>query len=281
MSSRRALAVVFVLGAAAMVFAATRFARDMREPARRSSAAESTEGASAERIALRFYKNPAAVADFTVRDLDGRTISLASLRGKVTIVNFWATWCGPCRAEIPDLVALQQKYKDQLQVIGISEDEASPAVVKTFAAQFNVNYPVAMVTPELEKLFGSVSALPTSFVIDREGRLVQKHVGMLHRDVTEAEARALAGLPVNATIEKVDQTQGLKLDNGAQAINIPGVDLSKLSAERRTEVLQKLNSQPCTCGCDLTIARCRVDDPNCSVSLPIAKQVVRQISNKN
>jgi len=279
MSSRRALVVVFVLGVAAMVFAATQYARDMH--ARAGSSPSADEPASTEKIALRFYKNPSTVGDFTVRDLDGRTLSLASLRGKVTIVNFWATWCGPCRAEIPDLVALQEKYKDRLQVIGISEDEAAPAVVKTFAAQFNVNYPIAMVTPELEKLFGSVSALPTSFIIDPEGRLVQKHVGMLSRDVTEAETRALAGLPVNASIQKVDQTQGLTLGNGAQAINIPGVDLSKLSAERRTEVLQKLNSQPCTCGCDLTIARCRVDDPNCGVSLPIAKQVVKQMTGKN
>jgi len=214
------------------------------------------------------------MSDFTIRDLDGRTISLASLRGKVTLVNFWATWCGPCRAEIPDLVALQQKYRDQLQILGISEDEASPETVKQFAAKFNVNYPVAMVTPELEKLFGNVSALPTTFVIDREGRVVQKHVGMLTKAITEAETRSLAGLPVQATIERVDQTQGLKLDNGAQATSIPGVDLSKLPAERRTELLQKLNSQPCTCGCDLTVARCRVDDPNCGVSLPLAKKIV-------
>jgi thiol-disulfide isomerase/thioredoxin len=227
-------------------------------------------------MTLRFYKNPATMSDFTIRDLDGRTISFASLRGKVTLVNFWATWCGPCRAEIPDLVALQQKYRDQLQILGISEDEASPETVKQFAAKFNVNYPIAMVTPELEKLFGNVSALPTTFVIDRDGRVVQKHVGMLTKSITEAETRSLAGLPVQATIERVDQTQGLKLDNGAQATNIPGVDLSKLSTERRTELLQKLNSQPCTCGCDLTVARCRVDDPNCGVSLPLAKKIVAE-----
>lgn len=227
-------------------------------------------------MTLRFYKNPATMSDFTIRDLDGRTISFASLRGKVTLVNFWATWCGPCRAEIPDLVALQQKYRDQLQILGISEDEASPETVKQFAAKFNVNYPIAMVTPELEKLFGNVSALPTTFVIDRDGRVVQKHVGMLTKSITEAETRSLAGLPVQATIERVDQTQGLKLDNGAQATNIPGIDLSKLSTERRTELLQKLNSQPCTCGCDLTVARCRVDDPNCGVSLPLAKKIVAE-----
>jgi hypothetical protein len=107
---------------------------------------------------------------------------------------------------------------------------------------------------------------------------VQKHVGMLQRAVTEAETRALADLPVQASIEYVDQTQGLKLENGAQATNIPGVDLTKLTTEKRTEVLQKLNSQACTCGCDLTVARCRVDDPNCGVSLPLAKQIVQQLT---
>jgi len=99
---------------------------------------------------------------------------------------------------------------------------------------------------------------------------------MLTAAVTETETRALAGLPVNASIEEVDQTQGLKLENGAQAIDIPGVDLSKLDAATRTDVLQKLNSQPCTCGCDLTVARCRVDDPKCGVSLPIAREIVKQ-----
>ena len=92
--------------------------------------------------------------------------------------------------------------------------------------------------------------------------------------------RALAGLPVNATVERVDQAQGLKLENGAQALNIPGVDLAKLSTERRTEALQKLNTQPCTCGCDLTVARCRVDDPTCGISLPLARQIVQRVAEQ-
>mgnify|MGYP003693779201 CR=1 FL=1 len=75
-------------------------------------------------------------------------------------------------------------------------------------------------------MFPGISALPTSFILDRESRIVQKHVGMLTARTTEAEARALAGLPVNASIEEVDQTQGLKLDNGAQAMTIPGIDLA-------------------------------------------------------
>jgi hypothetical protein len=78
---------------------------------------------------------------------------------------------------------------------------------------------------------------------------------------------------VNASIEEVDQAQGLKL-NGAQLMTIPGVDLASLPAAKRAEALQKLNAQPCTCGCDLTVAKCRVDDPSCGVSLPLARQIV-------
>jgi len=199
---------------------------------------------------------------------------------KPVLVDFWATWCGPCRAEIPDLVALQEKYKDTLQVIGISEDEAGVDVVRRFAAEHRVNYPIAMTTPEIEKMYPGISALPTSFILDREARVVQKHVGMLTARTTEFEARHLAGLPVNASIEEVDQSQGLKLnlENGAQATTIPGIDLASLPVAKRTEALQKLNGQPCTCGCDLTVARCRVDDPTCGVSLPLAQQIVKQIA---
>ena len=87
-----------------------------------------------------------------------------------------------------------------------------------------------------------------------------------------------AGLAVNASVEEVEQTQGLKLENGAQLMTIPGVDLAKLPPATRAEALQKLNSQPCTCGCDLTVAKCRVDDPSCGVSLPLARQIVAQLA---
>jgi thiol-disulfide isomerase/thioredoxin len=282
MNERRALVFVLALGGVLLTWAAARYARQVeeRQPATATDAANPVDPAGEERVTLRFFRDPKPAPVFRVRDLDGREISPASLRGKVVIVNFWATWCGPCRAEIPDLVALQEKYKDTLQVIGISEDEAGADVVKRFAAEHHVNYPVAMTTPEIEKLYPGISALPTSFILDRESRVVQKHVGMLTARTTEYEARHLAGLPVNASIEEIDQSQGLKLnlENGAQAMTIPGIDLASLPLAKRTEALQKLNSQPCTCGCDLTLARCRVDDPTCGVSLPLARQIVKQIA---
>ena len=279
MNERRALVLVLALGGVLATWAAARYARDVeqRQPAAAADAL-ADPGAGAEQVTLRFFRDPKPAPAFTVTDLDGREISPASLRGKVVIVNFWATWCGPCRAEIPDLVALQNKYKGTLQVIGISEDEAGVEVVKRFAAEHQINYPIAMMTPEIEKLYPGISALPTSFILDRESRVVQKHVGMLTARTTEYEARHLAGLPVNASIEEVDQAQGLKIVNGAQAMTIPGVDLASLPVAKRTEALQKLNAQPCTCGCDLTLARCRVDDPSCGVSLPLAQQIVKQIA---
>jgi len=274
MHGRRALLLAIVVGVVGVTWTASRYTRALNG---RFAAGDAPNG---ERVTLRFFRNPAAAPSFSARDLDGREISLASLRGKVVLVNFWATWCGPCRAEIPDLIALQEKYRDGLQVIGISQDEAPVDLVRRFVADHHMNYPVVMSSPEIEALFPGVNALPTSFIVDRQSRIVQKHVGMLAKSTTEQETRALAGLPVNAVVEEVDQTQGLKLENGAQAITIPGVDLASLDVARRTEALQKLNAQPCTCGCDLTVARCRVDDPTCGISLPLAQRIVKEIADR-
>src|ERR1043166_6886914 len=253
MSNKTAFGIGVVLLAVSVAWLGTRYAHRYAPASAESADAEQP---STDRVTVRFFRNPKPVADFVIRTIDGHEVSAASLRGKVTIVNFWATWCPPCRAEIPDLVALQEKYRDQLQIIGVSEDEGPVDGVKRFAADHHMNYPVVMVSPEIEKMFPGIGALPTSFVVNRDARVVQKHVGMLTAKVTEFETRHLAGLPVNASIEEVDQTQGLKLENGAQLMSIPGVDLGKLSPAKRAEALQKLNAQPCTCGCDLTVAKC-------------------------
>jgi len=267
MHTGRALTIFLAVAGVALIWTGVRYARPGSVDSRGSST-----------TTLRFFRDPVAVPAFTVHDLDARPVSSTSLKGKVVIVNFWATWCPPCRAEIPDLIALQKKYGDAVQVIGVSQDEAPAEDVKRFAVDHGMNYPVVMSTKEIESLFPGVRALPTSFILDREGRLVQKHVGMLNAERTELETRALAGLPVDASIEHVDQTQGLSLANGAQAIDIPGIDLASLPAAKRTEALTRLNAQSCTCGCDLTVARCRVDDPTCGVSLPIARQIVQQVA---
>ena len=228
---------------------------------------------------VKFLKERTEIA-FTASDLDGHPVSIAALRGKVVIVNFWATWCPPCREEIPDLIALQNKYKDKLQIIGVSQDSGSLDDVRRFAISHGMNYPTVMSSPEIEKLFPGIYALPTSFVLDRDGRIAQKHIGLLNASLTEMETQALAGIAPEIEIVYAEDEDKVRLANAAQANKIPGIDLSKLSSERRAEALQALNTEHCTCGCGLTLAQCRLDDPDCTVSLPLAQALVKKIAAK-
>ncbi len=228
---------------------------------------------------VKLLRDPIDVPPFSVTDLNGRAISSADLRGKVVIVNFWATWCPPCREEIPDLIALQTKYRDQLVVLGISEDEGPVGEVEAFVAEHKMNYPVALTTPELRKVFRGVTALPTTFVVDREGRIAQKHVGLLNAELTELETQVLAGMPVNARVEQVDDLDKARLENAAQATEIPGVDLTTLTPAKRTEAIKAMNADDCTCGCGLTLAECRINDPECNVSLPLAKALAKKFAD--
>jgi thiol-disulfide isomerase/thioredoxin len=234
---------------------------------------------SADKVTVRLFREPVTTSAFTATALDGRSISSADWRGKVVLVNFWATWCPPCRAEIPDLIALQEKYRDHLVVVGISEDEGSVDGVKRFVAEHKINYPIVMSTPELRKIFPEVMALPTTYVLDRDGNLTQKNVGMLNAKEAEAGTRLLAGLKVNAEVVKVDANEkAVGLENAAQAREIPGIDLTKLSGDQRTTVLMALNDEACKCGCGLTVAKCRIDDPNCQFSLPQARAIVEKLA---
>ena len=232
-----------------------------------------------DKVTVRLLREPVDVPAFTVTDIEGKTTSSMDWRGKVVLVNFWATWCPPCRAEIPDLIALQEKYRDKLVILGLSEDEEGVEVVKRYVADHKINYPIAMSTPELRKLFPTVMALPTTFVLDRDGKMAQKNVGMLNARETEAGARVLAGLSANAEVVKVELNEKpVGVENAAAVKEIPGIDLGSVSAAKRTEVLLALNEEGCTCGCGLTVAKCRIDDPSCPVSLPRAKEIVAKIT---
>jgi len=281
MSLQRPAAIAaLVIGTFFLLVAAASYAQPERPAARPAAAsppaAEAVPGAGE---TLRFFRNPAPVALPAMTDLDGRTLAPENLRGKVVLVNFWATWCPPCREEIPDLIKLQDRYRDTLVVIGISQDSIAPEEVKAFAKTHGMNYPVVMETDAIDNLFPAVSALPTSFFIDRESKLVKKHVGMLSARTTDLEARSLAGLPVKASVELVEEDDKVRLENAAQANKIPGIDLASLTPEQKNAVLQKLNTEKCSCGCRLTVAQCRVDDPSCTVSLPLAKELVKKITS--
>ncbi|MFN4216562.1 MAG: TlpA disulfide reductase family protein [Brevinematales bacterium] len=107
-------------------------------------------------------------------------IRLEAYRGKVVLLNFWATWCPPCQAEIPDLIRLHKEFADRLVVIGVSLDRGPNAreLVQDFYKKFGINYPVIMGTDQMAMRYGGISAIPTSFVIDKQGRIVEKIVGM-------------------------------------------------------------------------------------------------------
>jgi len=115
---------------------------------------------------------------WTLPDVDGRKVQLADFKGKVVILDFWATWCPPCQAEIPGYIALQKKYAaGGLAVVGVSLDSAGPAAVKQFMAEHHMNYPVVMGTDAVVGAYGNFEGIPTTFIIDREGNIVHQKTG--------------------------------------------------------------------------------------------------------
>jgi thiol-disulfide isomerase/thioredoxin len=227
---------------------------------------------------IRFVRNPDAAPDFKLDDLDGKPLTLADSHGKVILLNFWATWCGPCREEIPDLIELQRKYKDRLQIIGISVDDDDAGAVKKVVDATGINYPVAMASAEVRMAYGGIGALPTSFVLDSEGRVVQKHEGLRDPLLYEIEVRALLGMPIPARVETFEDTGEIFLKHADRAVELPGVDLTKLTPEQRQAALHHFNAETCTCGCKFTLAQCRIYDRNCAVSKARTEKIIAQVS---
>lgn len=127
--------------------------------------------------------------DFSLPDLNGQKLDLSAYRGKVVLLDFWATWCDPCLKEIPLFVELQDQYRNRgLQIIGISMDDG-PEPVQDFYRRYKMNYPVAMGNAKLGRLYGGVLGLPTCFLIDRDGRIYTKHIGPVEISVIEEEIR--------------------------------------------------------------------------------------------
>ncbi|MDP8299450.1 MAG: redoxin domain-containing protein [Candidatus Tantalella remota] len=130
--------------------------------------------------------------DFTLKDLDGNNYSFASTKGKVVILDFWATWCPPCRIGIPEFQALYEQYKDKgLVVVGVALDQGGVQVVKPFVKKNGVTYLVAIGDRGVVAAYGGIRGIPTTFVIDRQGKIVQKYVGYREKKIFEADIKKL------------------------------------------------------------------------------------------
>ena len=159
--------------------------------------------------------------DFTLTSLDGRKVKLSDFRGKAVLLNFWATWCPPCKEEMPWFEELQRKYgNDGLVVVGVALDDSDPATIAKFASDLGVNYPVLLGTNQVSDDYGDVQYLPTTFYIARDGTIVDKMTGLLDRkDLEEAVKKTLntnAAAPVN-----LRQKQA-RVEKESTAANGPG-----------------------------------------------------------
>lgn len=119
---------------------------------------------------------------FKRKGLNGEIVELEQLRGKVVVLNFWATWCGPCRAEIPGFLDAYKHYRDKgVEIIGVSLDQGSEEEVRSFVQRYEINYPVVIGDGSIAKLYGGIQAIPTTFFIDRSGKIRGKHIGYMSK----------------------------------------------------------------------------------------------------
>ena len=130
--------------------------------------------------------------DFTMKDMNGGDVKLASFKGKIVLVNFWATWCGPCKAEIPHFVELQKQYADDVQFLGVSVDDKVEDL-KPYVAEYKMNYPVllGLGRTDVEEAYGPLVGIPQTFVISREGMICKKHAGIAAKEKFEQEIKGL------------------------------------------------------------------------------------------
>jgi peroxiredoxin len=201
-----------------------------------------------------------------VTDISGHRLDLSSYRGKVVVLNFWVTWCEPCRAEIRELIELQNRFRDWgLAVIGIARED-NLASVQTACKQLNVNYPVALVSKKLSAVFGGVG-FPTTFVIGRDGRIYSKHIGATNlralQDGVEqllatSEATDLANFRAAGKSEPVVLPTSEELNS-----DVPGVDVSQLNSTQLSDFKVLLEKEQCNCGCHRLLLQCLKEDDAC------------------
>ncbi len=159
-------------------------------------------------------KDRKAAPDFSLTDATGAKMKLSDLRGKVVLLNFWATWCGPCVIEIPWFESFEQQYKSKgFEVVGVSMDEDGWPAVKPFIAEHKMNYRVLLGDDTVSQLYGGLDSLPTTFIIDRDGKFAfPPHIGLISKNeyINEIES-LLDEKPTNAGIRGVTPATALLL----------------------------------------------------------------------
>lgn len=154
--------------------------------------------------ALSLDKDRKPAPDFKLKDADGKEVHLADYRGKVVLLDFWATWCGPCRIEIPWFTDLERKHKDKgFAVLGVSMDDEGWQVVKPFLAEMKINYRVLLGNDEASHAYGGLDALPTTFLIDRDGKIAAVHVGLASRKDFEDGVEQLLETPAKTVSSRL------------------------------------------------------------------------------
>jgi cytochrome c biogenesis protein CcmG/thiol:disulfide interchange protein DsbE len=154
--------------------------------------------------------------DFALKDANGKLVHLADYRGKVVLLDFWATWCGPCVIEIPWFTEFQRKYKDRgFEVLGVSMDDDGWKVINPFVAKRKINYRVVLGDDKTGDQYGGLEALPTTFVIDRNGRIASVHVGLAGKKDFEDAIEKLLEAPAGVTGNSAVSANGPDADHRA------------------------------------------------------------------
>lgn len=140
-----------------------------------------------------FARAPEMMPSFALASaVDDSVVDSGSHSGKVLLVNFWATWCGPCREEIPSLIKLREDLgKDGFEIIGISMDEGGRSMVSRFSKKMRITYPLAMGNSKVARAFGGIIGIPQSFLVDRGGKIVKSYAGLIDHDVFESDIKKL------------------------------------------------------------------------------------------
>lgn len=144
------------------------------------------------KAAVKDAKTRKAAPDFSLKDVNGKPVKLSDYKGQVVLLNFWATWCGPCKVEIPWFKEFETTYKNQgFSVLGVAMDDEGWEAVKPYITEKQVNYRVVVGNEQVSVLYGDVESLPTTFVIDREGRIASIHIGLISKGDYSNEIKEL------------------------------------------------------------------------------------------